>query len=975
MAITETWLKGYITDAQVKIKNYSVFRSDRSARIHGGSLIYVHDSLLVSDHQSYDDQYCNCSIVTIDDLDCVVASVYRPPDCTSSSFKKMLGMIQNYIDQAGEKIKDIYITGDFNLPNICWSDVTVNSSLGSRGTDSANTLLEFMSRNFMSQMVNGPTRGQNTLDLVLTNREQYICEVSSSETNLSDHNLVTAILGFDARRNPAYYHRRKEAEDFTYFGLYMQKADLEAINNKLLGVDWNELRDLCSPDDDDDDGSSFAELVRLTTLQVCYEHTPRKIQPQADKKLTISKDRRILYRKKRKLKARLACLISQNPDSTCIPSIREEINLTAYGIQQQIQSELYQREQKAVSCVKSNPRYFFSYAKRFSKLKSNIGPLRAKDTGALTRDPKQMAECLQDQYASVFSDPNAETKKDTTLNLTATDSTTSTFQFSLEDIIEAINEMDENSATSDGDIPARIIKACKGSLAQALLLIWRPSLKTGTIPQVYKEQFITPVYKKGNKTDPANYRPVSLTSHMIKIFERVMRKHLVTYLENNKLFSTKQHGFRKGRSCLTQLLQHMDFITNNYLNDAETDVIYLDYAKAFDKVDHSLLLKKVHFYGIRGEIYNWIKQFLTNRTQKVVVDGKHSRPETVLSGVPQGTVLGPILFLIFANDMEFCFSETDAKAGSFADDTRVCRKITNLHDCKRLQDDLNCIIQWSLDNNMELHEDKFELISYRKPSNILVQDALPFMQDICSYSTPKGITIEKSELVKDLGVYMSDDFSWTTHISRMVSSAQQVASWVLGVFRDRSRQTMLQLYKSLIRSRVEYSSPLWNPHKISDIQSIENIQRQFTRRISGLTELHYWDRLKSLKLMSLQRRRERYCIIHVWKIFNNICPNDIEMKFKHNPRLGNKVIIPALNTKASKAAVSVYDHSFKVSAAQMWNILPKEVNEKITLESFKTALGDMLQKLPDEPPVSGYTTINNNTIVDWCNQRGGLQKA
>ena len=153
-------------------------------------------------------------------------------------------------------------------------------------------------------------------------------------------------------------------------------------------------------------------------------------------------------------------------------------------------------------------------------------------------------------------------------------------------------------------------------------------------------------YKKDSNLDPANYRPISLTSHVIKIFERVIRKNLVQYLEDNNLLSNKQHGFRKGRSCLTQLLKHFDKILNNYLNNSETDVIYLDYAKAFDNVDHQILLKKLHHYSIGGKVYEWIKQFLLERTQTVVVDGFHSFIALVISGVPQGTILGPILFLI-----------------------------------------------------------------------------------------------------------------------------------------------------------------------------------------------------------------------------------------------------------------------------------------------------------------------------------------
>ena len=181
--------------------------------------------------------------------------------------------------------------------------------------------------------------------------------------------------------------------------------------------------------------------------------------------------------------------------------------------------------------------------------------------------------------------------------------------------------------------------------------------------------------------------------------------------------------------------------------------------------------------------------------------------------------------------------------------------------------------------------------------------------------------------------------------------------------------------KSLIRSRVEYCCPLWNPTKIADIQSIESIQRQFTRRIQGLRNINYWDRLKELKLSSLQRRRERYMIIHVWKILQGICPNDINMVFREHPRLGNKVIIPPLAKQAAASAKSCYDNSFAVRAGKLWNLLPRDVNTQNTLEAFKMFLGSFMDSLPDTPPTPGYTATNPNSMIDWCNQRGGPQMA
>ena len=581
-----------------------------------------------------------------------------------------------------------------------------------------------------------------------------------------------------------------------------------------------------------------------------------------------------------------------------------------------------------------------------------------------------MADMLQEQYTSVFSNPQSESIKNTAEDVIKPPKTTiDQIEFSVDDIIEAINEIDPLAATSDGDIPARIIKGCKTALAPLLLRMWSDSMNSSMIPPAYKEQFITPIHKKDCKTEAKNYRPVSLTSHIIKIFERIVRKKLVNHLEENNMLSLKQHGFRKGRSCLTQLLQHIDFILENYGDNAETDVIYLDYAKAFDKVDHNLLLQKLKSYGIVGKLYDWIKEFLTSRTQTVMVDGFLSAAAIVLSGVPQGSVLGPILFLIYVNDMEFYINHS--KIGTFCDDTRLSKKIMTEKDTELLQEDLDNITQWSKWNNMELHEDKFDLMSYRTPRNKELALALPFLSELAEYITSMGITVTRKDQVKDLGVLMSDDFSWSPHIRSMTDNARRIGSWVLGVFKDRSCVTMLQLYKSLVRSLVEYSSPVWNPSKVGDIQKIENIQRSFTRKISGMKDMNYWERLKRLDLMSLQRRRERYILIHAWKIINKLSPNDLCLEINTNKRLGTKLIYPALKKKSTAAASTTYDCSFAVKAVQLWNILPKDINTATTLESFKTKLGGFLKTIPDNPPTVGYSTPNGNSLVDWKGDNGG----
>ena len=201
-----------------------------------------------------------------------------------------------------------------------------------------------------------------------------------------------------------------------------------------------------------------------------------------------------------------------------------------------------------------------------------------------------------------------------------------------------------------------------------------------------------------------------------------------------------------------------------------------------------------------------------------------------------------------------------------------------------------------------------------------------------------------------------------------------MAAWILSVFKDRSPLLMLTLFKSMVRSILEYCCAVWDPSKIGDIQALEAVQRHFTKRVAGCSDMDYWERLKKLKMLSLQRRRERYRIIHVWKILNKAAPNDIGMEFCQHIRQGTKARVPNFNAKAQMSFSTLYENSFGVKAARLWNLLPSHVNQQETLTGFKEALGAFLKIFPDTPPITGYTTINSNSLLDWSlagGSRGG----
>ena len=355
---------------------------------------------------------------------------------------------------------------------------------------------------------------------------------------------------------------------------------------------------------------------------------------------------------------------------------------------------------------------------------------------------------------------------------------------------------------------------------------------------------------------------------MCKLFERIIVKELTSYLKEANLFNEDQHGFRSGRSCLSQLLEHHQKILSALENHVAVDVVYLDFAKAFDRVDYSVLLKKLKAIGISGNLLKWLADFLIERQQIIKVSNQLSGAGPVNSGVPQGSSLGPLLFLIMIADINS--SVEHVSVSSFADDTRFLQEIAESRDCSRMQDDLIGVYRWASENNMKFNSKKFELLSYSARQRDLYKlnqclNVFHYPQ----YFDPEGNIISSVENVKDLGVRVNKDATFQLQINECASKGSRYAGWILRVFKTREPIAMMTLFKSMVLPHLEYCCPLWSPLTIGRVRQLEAIQRSFTAKISTLSHKNYWERLKSLGLYSLERRRERYMIIYVFKIINS----------------------------------------------------------------------------------------------------------
>ena len=946
--ITESHLKSRHFDNEIAIQDYTPIRADRPTVIKGGVIIYTHKDIVIDEQDTYTDTICQATMAFNAKINLVLVGIYRPPRADHQSFTLCLQKIDKFINKHSNA--DIHISGDFNLPFVNWNtkEPYPSSQILNSEKTCAQELMSLMDKHLLNQMVTEPTRkSKSILDLVLTNNCHSIHSIEVDNTELSDHDIVWCNLLYkDLIKIPAVNNPHVDSPLDT---LNLNKADWDAIRNELSSVDWKNMLE-------SKDAEETHAQIYETLIKTCTNHSPEHVN-KSNNKLNIPPKRRSLLKTRKRTNAKInLCNYLKKPGyEDKLEKLKMKKASLEIQIRDSIREEAAKKEREVIEKIKTNSRAFFTYAKKKSKTYTNIGPL-LDSNNKLQCDPSIMSNLLQEQYKKAFSNPDSGTTdqpQPDTSNIPELDD----IDITEEDIVKAIDEVGLNSAPGPDKIPSKLLKECKQQIAPALVILWRKSLDSGQIPSELLKQTIIPIYKKDNKSLPSNYRPISLTSHLIKVFERVLRDKITQHIENNHLITEHQHGFRLNRSPLTQLLHHIDSIIKILEDNGNADILYLDLSKAFDKVNHNILLHKLTQMKITGKVNAWIKSFLTNRTQYVVVNGHKSDPAAVLSGVPQGTVLGPALFIIYMNNITEIIKSTIIKM--FADDSKLICSIKNVEDRNKMISDLTALLKWTESNSMMFNQEKFQLLQIGSNNGL----KLPYSLD--------ELNIQNSTNVRDLGVYVSNNLSFKYHITEMTKNATNFAAWLLRTFRTRDKDVMLLLLKTYIIPRLEYASPVWNPHKINEIQQIEAVQRTFTAKIEHMDELNYWERLSQLKLFSIQRRRERFIIIHTHKIYKKLAPNDVNLQFHEHIRLGTQCRRLPLKSKIASVK-TLRDNFFSQVAPKLYNLVPKVIKSANNISSFKRKLDIFLMQIPDSPPISGYKRANTNSLTEWV---GSIQQA
>jgi len=410
----------------------------------------------------------------------------------------------------------------------------------------------------------------------------------------------------------------------------------------------------------------------------------------------------------------------------------------------------------------------------------------------------------------------------------------------------------------------------------------------------------------------------------------------MNHLDSNHILTDNQHGFRRRRSCESQLLITTSDIAEALNNRKQIDMAVLDFAKAFDKVPHQRLLAKLHHYGIRGSNLQWIKAFLDQRTQAVVVDGTMSDYAPVSSGVPQGSVLGPVLFLLFVNDIG---DNVTSRIRLFADDCVTYRIIESHADVCTLQNDLNTLSAWAEKWQMSFNVKKCVMMRITNArSNIIHGD----------YQM-KGEKLDWDDCVTYLGIKLNSHLTWSTHIKHITAKARRNLAFIRRNLHQSPKFIRERAYLSVIRPSIEYASCIWDPHTKTDKDHLDKVQRSAARFV--LNKPHrrqatdfdsVTNMVTHLKWPSLERRRKLSTLTMLYKMRNNLV--EIPTAYHPETKVIRKETRSTLYNSAQfvtkRSIVDSHKYSFLQRASGLWNALPNSAVSADSLEAFKSSISE-----------------------------------
>ena len=892
--VTETWCNESINTSVLNLKDYEVLqrndRCDTTNGIGGGLLVYAKKNLVIlpCDNQIDFNQYLSFKIKTTNDF-LNIYLVYRPPSSSLYNYEKLCDLMKNVP-------KNSIVIGDFNFPNINWEEMTCSSQ--------CEEFLNVCIDNNLTQYVNFETHVKhNILDLVFGNDDCIVKVNDLGPLGNSDHTTLEIVTN----------HETQEVDQNmkTY---NWKKANINSIKNQLQNVPWNEI---LVGENVEDDWNAFKNKVK----GICDKNIPIRLKNGGSGPIWLTREITRLRRKK----VRAYKKMKRTRDPADIQNYLDLEKQTKKAIKR-----AKKRIEVGISKSSGNEgkRKFNNYVKSKLSVKSGIGPL-VNNNNEVVADSKGMADLLNNYFSSVYSTesryvPNVENQCQNSLN---------NIVFTQQEVKEKIKKLKFGKAPGPDGICTNILKNFSEELILPLCILFQLSLDTGQVPEDWKVAKVVPIFKKGLRGVPANYRPVSLTSVSGKLMESVIRDRISDHLIINRIINLTQHGFMPNRSCQTNLLEFLDKVFALIDEGKPVDIVYLDFSKAFDKVPFQRLLKKIDAAGVRGNVKKWISEWLTKRMQWVEIDGQRSSKIEVKSGVPQGSVLGPLLFIIFINDIDDKIVLDILR--KFADDTKGAKAVTSEEDRIALQKALDDLFEWGEKWGMSYNIQKCKILH-------------------CGRNNPKHIYRMNEQNImsvteeKDIGVCITENLKPSTQCIQAANRARAVLAQISKCFHYRDRHVFIRLYKQYVRPHLEFSSSVWSPWYITDINKIEEVQMKAVKMVSGLNSNNYEGRLKELGLWSLEKRRKMMDLVQCYKIVHGI--GDISCGLKHiqenavQGRAYTRNFADPINLQKPRCNLEIRKNFFSSRIPDWWNELPSEIKHSHNTKMFKKRLVEWMSQ-------------------------------
>lgn len=909
ICITEVYPKNcrYLpTKSELQLQGYEMFLNEgNSSR---GTAIYLSDKLkgteVKLETNFKESIWVNVKLTGADKL--LIGCIYKSPNSDTNNLEALNELLVEV-----SNLKHVYthllILGDFNFPKIDWNTHTA------KGDKASEQFIESVRDGYLYQHVDFTTRARigvdpSVLDLIFTNDENMIDDIQiNSPLGHSDHSTLT--FKYKCYSEPT----ENKSTRWNYF-----KGDYDSMEREL-DIKWDEI---LLGDDPDPLTQKFMEIFNEAKKKFIPK-VKSNITRKARKHNYMPLDEKVV----RKIKKKHRCWqrFMETRDGTKHKEYAKMRNQVK-GLVRKAKREM---EKDIAKQAKTDPKKFWQYANAKRKTKSGISDLKYKegDEEKIAEEDTTKANVLADFFSSVFTiEPDGEAP---TMNPIPTQYPCEDRDFNCEEITKLLLGLEPNKSQGPDEIHPFTLKKLARVLNKPLEIIYNASLHAGRVPKTWKSGNITAIFKKGSKSDPGNYRPVSLTSVICKLMEKLIRAEVVKHMEKNKLFSKKQFGFLKGRSTTLQLLKVLDEWTEILDNGGTIDVVYMDFMKAFDKVPHRRLINKLKSYGISNQLINWIANFLNERNQTVKVNGSQSSTRPVTSGIPQGSVLGPILFVIYINDMPECVTSS---AYLFADDTKVSRQISNDADVDELQKDLDSLHGWSNKWLLKFHPNKCKIVTISNRRQAQSERQYHLYND-------KGeeMILERSEGEKDIGVLVDKNLTFTRHMQQQVNKANSIMGLIRRTYTYLDEISFKYLFQALVRPHLEYAEAVWNPYLKKYIQIIENVQKRATKQVHTLSKMNYSERLKKLKLPTLKYRRLRGDMIETYKIISGIYDTEVTNGMLEQIE-STRTRGHSYKLKKNQCRLNVRKYNYTNRIVDVWNSLPEKVVTAKTVKQFEIRL-------------------------------------